>query len=1009
MKKNRWFALLTAVVTIISCMSFTVFAENDEDMVKDPPLLIDSFDPEQDISAWSSETDGAELSITEYESKKNTEVGLGVTSAFSPDTENTSITVSKIFDIPLSLKYYKALSFDFLSNQISNNPCEISIEIIGENDTVKYTRKCLAGELQKIRFGISSVGFRNNIKAIKITANVSPDTENHSLSYIIDNLRAEEYMDSVIYDKFMSTDYYTVLGKAEYGDGFIVFDPENDRYLSATLPAFPGNSFDGILIEVEGGSYSGKLQLSYTTSGGMAYVGDKALSINISGEAGGIYYTSAPNISSVARWTLSAENIKEPIKIKRIVPVELGVSKFSSLSGTFTEARLSGGGKSIRVSGTIVSDAVSKHSGARLGLFSLSAGESPDLISNGEKTPVATIPISMKFDFNVPITEEDPLAAAKKYLVAILPDEEDALPIFIGSPVFLSVLSGQDLSSGGKGNNMYDGLIAESTRTVNQMTSGFTVLDVDISRLCTHSGSGQLHKVGNIFRYYDTGYLESLDRKIRTLSRGEIYLRLVTSSSEGSYTHHLLAVTDSESTDLYMVSNFLAARYSGGEAGKIHGFILGYTANRAENIIGANSLSFPDYISAYADTMRIIQCGGSAEQSIKVFASIDDSVYGGIATGESGYYSSVLFTSALSIEMKERGQCEWYLCIDSSSDPLFDSDGVLTPANAPRLSTYLMRINDFSSMGNNRVMYIWHPGDTVGDLTESYLYSVLRFSAVPQIFRFAADTTYTDTHAAISSLWGSDGLNTPYLSHEIIDRLSREGVDLNNAVSEVSRLRRVVTQGTVLPSLPSAVLGSYEYFDFTELYGSGGFTPSDSGVSISSESSMGKRRMKTAFSVNNTNAGILYRFKFPEDMSVSSYISVDLEIPENEGEKTVTVIIGEETSSIEFSATVSGRREIICDLTDYAKNSSVKYIEIIVSDVTDGLAVYTYSITGHSIYYTDNSLESVILKNRELSDTADPTEDALTRTYLTVAIVVLTVFTIAIVLVLSRKNQPKES
>ena len=167
--------------------------------------------------------------------------------------------------------------------------------------------------------------------------------------------------------------------------------------------------------------------------------------------------------------------------------------------------------------------------------------------------------------------------------------------------------------------------------------------------------------------------------------------------------------------------------------------------------------------------------------------------------------------------------------------------------------------------------------------------------------------------------------------------------------------------------------------------------------------------MKTEFSVNNTDAGILYRFKFPEDMSVSSYISVDLEIPENEGEKTVTVIIGEETSSIEFSATVSGRREIICDLTDYAKNSSVKYIEIIVSDVTDGLAVYTYSITGHSIYYTDNSLESVILKNRELSDTADPTEDALTRTYLTVAIVVLTVFTIAIVLVLSRKNQPKES
>ena len=195
-------------------------------------------------------------------------------------------------------------------------------------------------------------------------------------------------------------------------------------------------------------------------------------------------------------------------------------------------------------------------------------------------------------------------------------------------------------------------------------------------------------------------------------------------------------------------SNFILRR--------INGFILGHTANRAENISADTSLSFAEYVSSYADTLRIIYSGGAITSDVKVFAATDDSILGGIGTGESGYYSSVLFLNALSYEMKERGECPWFLAIDSSSDPLSGDDRRFTAATSDLLSAYLMRIHDSTSMGNDGVMYIWSP-DGSTDITDSYLYSVLKFTSSSNVFRFVLNTI--DTGIPKEQLWNADGLN----------------------------------------------------------------------------------------------------------------------------------------------------------------------------------------------------------------------------------------------------------
>ncbi len=1008
MKKTHFFTVLTAFILAVSFLSFTAFAENDTPPAKmdedtDTTLLIDGFEDNAELSGWNSDTEGVIVAVSEYGSGEEAGTGLSVTRPYFPDEGEVSLTVSKVFSQPLDLKYYKTVSFDFIQeSENEEKSFEVTVEIIGENESAKYQRSYTAGKVKGLSADISALDYRDEIKEIRITAAVPHDPDNQTLSFAIDNLLAEGYMDPEIYDRFLSTDYYTSNGKVQYSEGYILFAPEDDKYLSATVPAFRKDSADGILIELEGGDYSGNLSFSYVTSDGGTYIGDSAIRISVS-SSGGIYYAEAPDIASAVRWTVRAEEMTGEIKIKRIIPVELGLSRFSSQPGTYSDAKLANGGKTVRVTGSIISDVVSKHSGSRLGLFSLSAGEGVDTILSGEKKPLSTTPISMKFDFKIAVTADDPQAVARRYLVAILPNDSTASHVFIGSPVFISNPYGQSSSATGKSGNMYDGFTVGSS---NQISSGgFTVIDVDLSLLCSHSGTGEMHKAGNIFRYYNTDYLSVLDRKIKALCCSEIYLRFTASQKEGEdgYPGHpLLAVNGSEGTDFYMVSNFLSSRYSGGENGKINGFILGYAANMRDSISPDSSLSFSEYVSSYADTLRIIYSGGAIDSDIKVFAATDDSIAGGIGTEEDGYYSPVLFLNALSSEMKERGECPWYLCIDSSSDPLTDNGEHLTAANSAILSAYLMRINDSTSMGNDGVMYIWSPDENSENIKDSYLYSVLKFTASSDIFRFAVSST-----VPLTELWEENGPDISGISAEVLQRLTSEGIDTEKALQDALRSRRTVIHGTLLPSLPTSILGSYRYFDFTELYGSGGFSPTDSGVDILSESVSGKRRMKTVFDESSpVSAGIIYRFKNPENMSVSPYVSLDIEIPEAAGEKTVTVIFGGEVASAEFSAPLSGRGEMICDISGFSEKEAVKYIKITVSDLDEGLEIYTYSVTGHSIYYTDDSLEAVILKERELSAAADPDDSPVSRTYLTIAIVVFTVFTVAVILALSRKKRP---
>ena len=986
-------ALLLALFFSLPVIS----ADTDSSGSDTSDLIIDEFEYGSDSMPWYSE-DAVRIENIHSELPDGSEKvpALLISSGEHDPEEEVTVLVSRIFDIPVSLHYYGKIALSVMAESEDERVLETVLTVSSGDHSSSVSKNIKTGEWQSIELGISSLSYRDCIDSISVKVKGMPE-EDGSFNFLIGTVSASGHMDEDILDRLYSVNYHCANGEARFEDGLLMFDTSADRYVSASLPGFEYERADGILIEVAENSFDGKLRFSYITSDGSAAIGNMSKTVDLSGSKTGIILLEASDIDSAVRWTLAVDSSSSSgnIAFKRIMPVELGLTGFPTLGGTFSEAVLSN------------DEIVSEYSGSSLALYALSPGEqiSPEALTF--VSPLSTIPISMKYEFRIS-NSGDRSAIAKKYLVCIIPQTQDQSIVFVGSPVFVQSSQGGSSGTDKKAKDL-DGVINGDVFDTAEAASGFTVIRLSADQLTSSGKTVFIHKHDDLYRYYNSDFVKQLDTMIRSAC-GDVYIRLTDNDSSGSCAG-ILAENQDKAADIYMISNFIAERYNGKENGRVSGIILGEHANNysvTDPTQDSRTESFSSYVDKYTDTMGIISAAlYEANPEMTVFASVSDSVFGSMPFEKSCDYPSCCFMNALASEIKERGNFRWSLCIDGASDPIDDMDGEFFAAACPEiLSSCLKSVFSDGTVKTDRIMYVWKPGSLSGAAADSYVYSVLKLFLNQDISLFAVDLSECgeDEKNGILSVWNSSGLSELSLSDPVAGLIKELPEDASILFEKIRSECLSRISGKTAEELPADISGTYYYYNFTELYGSGGFYPSEIGTSVSSSSMSGARRLRTTSS-GTDNTGTVCRFKQAMDFGLTPFVSVDLELPESSSGTPVKIVFGNRSRILEYSFVISGRKTVVCDLSDHTEDAVFDYMKIIASGMDAGMDFYTFSISGHSAELNDDDLEKSISDLLLKSESKRESPKTVNSPAIFMGIIILALISVFTILILSRKKQ----
>ena len=244
-------------------------------------------------------------------------------------------------------------------------------------------------------------------------------------------------------------------------------------------------------------------------------------------------------------------------------------------------------------------------------------------------------------------------------------------------------------------NNFYKGVQTVYLSGVQEAGAGQVVIDVEINRLLSSQNSGYLHLISGKYIYFDSAYVDSLDREIRayTASGTEVLLNLVITESDEKMQYayagnrpdvkyYALNVSNLQG-ELYAnaVADFLSLRYNGTNNMAIGGFILGKKIDLATeyNYMGEN-VRLDVYVKNYIRALRLVYTTAQIRNpNLRVYASISDAwrqdvIYGTL----SEQYDSTLLVEAMTALMSAEGAVEWRLLCHSERNAfgLYEGDSI---------------------------------------------------------------------------------------------------------------------------------------------------------------------------------------------------------------------------------------------------------------------------------------------------------------------------------------------
>ncbi len=928
-----------------------------------------------------------------------------------------NVTATCSLESEIDMRYYGYFIFDLYVNEDSeiSEPYNVELTLYSDYEESSFSQNVFPSSSSRITFDLSDFEHREQITYIGLKILPADRSEGY-MSFTISNVRLSGKVDKDASERYMCANYASDGADISYGDDGIKIRINEDTVMRGDVTVVEGSEApDVIRIVYSAGESIGDVTLTLRSDSG-------SVSRNQ------VTFPSAyePQILLVplgfkampSQIAFTFQNASGKELTLHAIEVLSTSSDTNKANGTSLSCRLQKGDSYIVVSGSLPAEFANRRNSATLALYELEPYQDINSIYSSGVSPIATYPMSTKFEFRVPLNQSNYLALFSKYAVVVCIDGQPGSDVVMMPRYIENAFERDDLKMPAP--NAFKGIMTENGVAAESAGAGTVILDVYLDELISMKNIGQLHSVYNGYYYFTMSIVGELDRRIgsASVSGADVILRFLVRGGKESLPFAYPSTSDAllrsmRADDwegmmyIHAVTDFLISRYNGGDYGSVKGIIVGSKINEAAsyNSMG-QEYTLSEYVNRYMSVLRVICASVSKRASdVKVYVPISGEWSDTAVGGEvSGHYDTPLLLYAIAESVQREGYMPLSLAIES--DVRGEKGELITKRVG--VDNINILINEMSSplgstCGFDELAFIWQP-----DLTDDDRLRYEYCRAYGLLYASGVDVFAVDLYGALSEDISDTMLSFAYIdTKNVLVHLPPDlGAFLyknDEVISTDGKLRyramREISSYSFEGTLSYDVLGRYDYFDFTSSYDSLGWRAGSGCTAIESSPSSAGQRMLEARS--NGDLALYYIFDEPEDMSMLSTLALDMKV-KGEGEATVTLMIdGDEKVEISAIADTEKSIALYFDISEYsAKNLRSLKLSVTGSGVG---GVEIERIYGLSDTLDDHDLTLAILESRNKLDVGG-IDLGMTVTIFAGVALVLSLVGVAVISIRSRKK-----
>ena len=919
--------------------------------------------------------------------------------------------------------------------------CSFILTLISNDKTLECTGKINSGIWNVISFDISTWKYRQNITSMSIAViGENPDIPLHSIELSGPYVREaqEPQMEKFMAESLSAPGTEIEIIDRDTENEALRIDLNSKRINVSGNAAVPymDNTCNAVRIIMSNDSKIDNMQFTYTylnpVSGGYVTATKNIILENASKAVS--YLVSTGDVSKISSFSMIFDSARQGyITLHSIEPVALYESKEAEAYGNITKCEADSEKRILNIAGSVFHSFLISHNDYTLVCYKLGMDESFEDIISKNIEPIESAKMSSKFSFEIKLNRLDEYALISKYAVAAR--SQDGELALIGAPICVKGDFGTAETALGRTN--IKGLNSEYISNAVDFGVGTAIIDVYLDKLTNTTQSGHLYTIDDTFIYFDADYVAELDSKVKNLYAAgcKVYLRLLISAKNS--TAHLsyasvisnanepeyLAVdigTKEAEKHFFATVDYLSGRYSENAHGKITGLVLGRSVDQMYKYNYSNSSDIISYAKSLARALETMaRTAVISIPDIQIVLPISDE-----RKAENGFESELLLIS-LGKCLDENGGLEYSLMLEGTHIPysigaeIFEEkDSVdtenkepteqdaekkaaLTPAtwnsnyyctdNLYVFENMLSNLASYSDSAPKNYIYHWSPNlEAVGNgLSAAYIYNYYSIMFSEKASSFILSLPSGDI--------GKEGAKKLAYLMKYIDTgrnqsgsLSLSALDVFGAESwgeiiagynEELITYRVFYESEPLAELPESIKGSYTLWDFSSAFGTLDWFAGNGCRSVNIDGAApGGSALSAEFdgsSSSNSYSDIVYKFEYPDDISLMPYVEFDINIEDgNLGAiYEIMVIIGGGGHRIESKKVInSGKESKLIISTSHEKMEHIDYVRISLRRISgngendsNSFKLYLRKVKAYSNVYDNSTLSQKISEARAAS------------------------------------------
>lgn len=602
----------------------------------------------------------------------------------------------------------------------------------------------------------------------------------------------------------------------------------------------------------------------------------------------------------------------------------------------------------IRLKGSVFHNFLISHNDFTLYCYKVMANETISEVLLRGDAPVGKAKMSSEFSFELDLKKLGLMPLVSSYAVVA---EHEGERFVISAPTFVSFGDNKLPSEEPK---QFKGISTSDTSLVIDCGAESAVVDLYLDKLTNQKNSGYLYSVAGTRIYYDSSYIDMIDRQIKNLYGGgcKVYLRLLISSdADTSFLPYaspdhtgkaeFLAVNISERDALlhfHAAVDFICKRYLGSGQNMLRGLILGSSLDLRYTRNYSDLSTDISYTESTARTFNFMARTALAVNSeLEFVLPISDNKSGG-----KNNIDSDIFLTSLCRYFEGLGGLKFTVMLESTHNPfdltrgsfaenplVLDENGQLKPTTVRPIagvrqkasnedskyygadSLYIFeRLLDYleaqSSSAPKSYIYYWTPNvDTLGNalnVAYTYNYYALAFSSRARSFVMSIDEKSDIANARyaiinlIKYINTSKNKNGELTSPALASLGLKAWSDLIDGFSFENMYYTELHSLKASEKIPEEIRGSYSLWDFSTAFGTLNWSEGNHCLALSQDATapFGKA-LRAVLEPDNKGffgySDFVYTFDYAENISFAPYVEFVLQIGENGNDDEYDVII----------------------------------------------------------------------------------------------------------------------